>query len=681
MRKTSSLYALFLGLFCFVSAPASSYQPVQNLGESEVRPEASVFKLSSIQTISIDANVWAGKNLSVVDVLSAYGGIQGHKQGGVGSFQSVSIRGAAPRGLKIFIDGVPIEDAGGGSVNLGSIDLSLIERIDVYKGYVPAFLAGNGIGGAIHFITRKKVNAGGQIAMSYGSHGFQEIAFSLSLPIAKSWRLASALAYRHADNDYEFLNRNGTEYNTEDDFAAKRKNAQYTQISGNHSFYKTHESGALSTIVLRHEKELGGNPGKESNQTEVAGFNRDLGQLFYSYEPASFWDMNLALSVSGQIEKSVSHSFYPLDKIGYPNNYFMEYGAIRYFLQPKISLELAPDSSRPWAISLYAAGSAERLEARDNNEWVSAYDWHLSRLSAEGAGNVKWFLGSILAVEIESAVKGFQDKNSGGAWYSPIRNDSIMAKTNAHLFSSARLAFYVGKANSRLNGVASLGRYYREPQLMEQYGVYRNMMPNPDLKEETGWMGELGGSLKSHSEKSKLQISYFQTHQKNGVVWVTNSSLTKPFNLSRGLTRGVEISLESVPTSFFKTRLEATFQKALDRSGELLYSEKELPEEPSKTYYAEATFNLPYHIEWGVRAEYRSRLFKDRANLQRIPPQQLYHSFLSWAPLIHTKLTLSIQNLTDADYQSIYSAFPLPGRSYSLSFTQQIGFNKSHENK
>ena len=45
----------------------------------------------------------------------------------------------------------------------------------------------------------------------------------------------------------------------------------------------------------------------------------------------------------------------------------MEYGAIRYFVQPKISVELPADSSRSCADSLYLASSAERLEDRDNN--------------------------------------------------------------------------------------------------------------------------------------------------------------------------------------------------------------------------------------------------------------------------------------------------------------------------
>jgi outer membrane cobalamin receptor len=681
MRKTSPLVALFMGLFYSVSASVTDSLTVQNLGETEVHIGASITENLSNQVVSISEEAWVGKNFTAIDILSSYGGIQGHKQGGIGSFQSISIRGASSRGVKIFIDGVPLEDAGGGAVNLGSIDLNLVERIDVYKGYVPAFLGGNGIGGAIHFISKKRVNTGGQFSLSYGSHGLQEAAVSFTIPLISKTRFASSLAYRYSDNDYEFLNRNGTEYDTDDDFLVKRKNAWYLQFSGNHTFYHTHENGGFSTLSFRHEKEKGGNPGKESNQTEVAGFNRDLGQVFYSYEPIPYKNLQFTMSLSGQIEKSVSHSYYPLDKIGFPNTYYMEYGAIRYFLQPKIIVELPTDSSRSWAASLYLASSAERLEDRDNNEWISAYPWHLEQYVVEGASNIQWFLTRIISLELENAVKAFQNENSGGQWSLPIRNDSLISGSNQDLLGSGRLAMHFGHLKSPWKASLSLGRYFREPELMEQYGVYRNVLPNPDLKEETGWMGEISLSWKSASEKTKLQSTYFETHQKNGIIWVTNNSFSKPFNISKAITRGVELSLESKPTSFFKTRLEATIQKALDDSSDPLYQGKKLPEEPNTTYHAEAAWLLPYHLEWSFQAGYRSALYKDRANRQRIPAQSIYHTYLTWNPFKKTKFVLSVQNITDTEYQSIYSSYPLPGRTFSLTFIQQIGINKDENNQ
>ena len=176
---------------------------------------------------------------------------------------------------------------------------------------------------------------------------------------------------------------------------------------------------------------------------------------------------------------------------------------------------------------------------------------------------------------------------------------------------------------------------------MEQYGVYRNVLRIRFRRNRMD--GKISLSWKSASEKTKILSTYFETHQKNGIIWVTNNSFSKPFNISKAITRGVELSLESKPTSFFKTRLDATIQKALDDSSDPLYQGKKLPEEPTTTYHAVAAWLLPYHLEWSVQAGYRSTLYKDRANRQKIPAQSLYHSYLTWNPLKRTKFVLSVQ--------------------------------------
>ncbi|HPW93721.1 MAG TPA: hypothetical protein PLT31_00895, partial [Fibrobacteraceae bacterium] len=99
MRKTSPLVALFMGLFYSVSASVTDSLPLQNLGETEVHIGASITENLSNQVVSISEEAWVGKNFTAIDILSSYGGIQGHKQGGIGSFQSISIRGASSRGV------------------------------------------------------------------------------------------------------------------------------------------------------------------------------------------------------------------------------------------------------------------------------------------------------------------------------------------------------------------------------------------------------------------------------------------------------------------------------------------------------------------------------------------------------------------------------------------------------
>jgi hypothetical protein len=129
--------------------------PVQNLGLSEVSaPPASGIAVTGTDYMEILPSAWEGRGLSAAEILSTLTGIQSYTQGGMGSFQTVSIRGIAARNVLICIDGIPLNDASGGAADLGAIDLNNIEKIEVYKDRVPAKFGGAGIGGAINFISK-----------------------------------------------------------------------------------------------------------------------------------------------------------------------------------------------------------------------------------------------------------------------------------------------------------------------------------------------------------------------------------------------------------------------------------------------------------------------------------------------------------------------------------------------
>ena len=146
---------------CAVALLASSFafseEFVQDLGESSVYGTSSE-NVKPLQASSSYAEVmpesWEGRGLSAAEVLASLPGVQYTRQGGVGSFQTVSIRGVSAKNIVVCIDGVPLNDASGGAVDLGTIDLNQVEKIEVYKDRVPAKFGGRGIGGAINFVTK-----------------------------------------------------------------------------------------------------------------------------------------------------------------------------------------------------------------------------------------------------------------------------------------------------------------------------------------------------------------------------------------------------------------------------------------------------------------------------------------------------------------------------------------------
>ena len=190
---------------------------IQDLGESSVFATTSVEKplQASSSYAEVKPEAWEGRGLSAAEVLASLPGVQYTRQGGVGSFQTVSIRGVSAKNIVVCIDGVPLNDASGGAVDLGTIDLNQVEKIEVYKDRVPAKFGGRGIGGAINFVTKGSRPAesvlspdekkSGRVLLSYGSHNTWEASTQLLSRLTDSASVSASLSVRHSNNDYEIV--------------------------------------------------------------------------------------------------------------------------------------------------------------------------------------------------------------------------------------------------------------------------------------------------------------------------------------------------------------------------------------------------------------------------------------------------------------------------------------------
>ena len=70
----------------------SANDPVQDLGSSDVVSATGYLPAQDVSYTEINSSAWEGKSLTAADLLSTLPGIQAYKQGGLGSFQSVSRR-------------------------------------------------------------------------------------------------------------------------------------------------------------------------------------------------------------------------------------------------------------------------------------------------------------------------------------------------------------------------------------------------------------------------------------------------------------------------------------------------------------------------------------------------------------------------------------------------------------
>lgn len=682
MRETSrsiTALAVFLGMATFEVVPAaaahandadesivvSSQEFVQDLGSTEIvePPPSPADVAPSYEEIKPDS--WEGRGLSAAEVLSALPGIQSYKQGGMGSFQTVSIRGIAARNILICIDGVPVNDAGGGAADLGVIDLNNIEKIEVYKDRVPAKFGGAGLGGAINFVTKNSMSKGGRVIATIGSHNSFEGSAQISATPKDSVQFSATLSARHSDNDYEFLNRNGTAYNTDDDFTDKRENAEFTEYSGNLQYRILHKGDFFSTISASVTHTESGNPGHESSQTKVAEFVGDNAQVSYRLEAPILWQsLLLEAGVSGKFEKNVSASYYPLDYIGYSYPDFIHYGLAGYRLIPELTGTLILDR---FESSVRLGASAEKWEARGTIK-----DFGIARYTGSIAANGEFALTKWLSLFAEGNILKTNDEIDGGKFLMPTGTAIISDAEDRDLSFAGMVQAKFGKKDGWFGGNISIGHYYRQPQLMELYGVYQGVLSNPKLKDETAVRFEVGGFVQSPSKKSTLRATYFDTQLENGIFWTVSTNTMKAFNVDDASIQGIELELNSRPANFFETTIRGTIQDPRDESKVRMYNSKILPGEPVHSYYVEGKFYLPLHFDLALDVNYRTRIYTDRLNKTRQPPVTRYNAALGYAPWETTRLILGITNISDETYTNIFAPNPTPGREWHFTLLQKF---------
>lgn len=650
---------------------------VQDLGESSVY-EASSSEEKPLQASSSYAEIlpqaWEGRSLSAAEVLAALPGVQYTRQGGVGSFQTVSIRGVSAKNIVVCMDGIPLNDASGGAVDFGTIDLNQIEKIEVYKDRVPAKFGGRGIGGAINFITKGSKPAeavlkpeekkSGRLLLSYGSHDTWEASTQLLSRLTDSASVNASLSVRHSDNDYEFKSQNGTPYNPNDDFKDKRRNAEFTEYSGLFKARVLHANGVFSTLNFNFSRSEGGNPGRDDYQTTVAGYKGEFAQTTYRAElPQLRGWLWLELSLTGKFEKATSHSYYPLDHLGYDLPGMQVYGTAGYSLVPEVVANYSGDHLEAnMRLSLDAAYYS--------NRGTSSSDWNLMRVSTNISGDISYDIVKNFSIGGEASALIVKDDLHGGKFVQPTSSLTLETAEERDITWTGRAFVRYDAPNLRYGGNLSFGRFARMPQLMELYGVYPGMLSNPDLQNETALRFEVGGYYMIPKSNTAIRATYFETQVENGIYWLVSAGFAKPMNVGESHVRGFEAELESKPKKWLSVILRATFQNAEDRSEEKYYNGKKLPNEPSRSYYAEARLDLPYRLDFTWTSEYRTEIFDDRANRIRQPAVDLHHFSLGFTPFEKTRLVFALRNLTNETYRNPYISYPTPGREYKLTLTQ-----------
>lgn len=182
--------------------------PKGDLALDEVRIERKTVKkeieTSGFAVAVIETKEASLRNLTTNELLDRTVGVRVRQNGGEGASIEYNLNGMTGSTIGIFIDGLEISTYGS-SFNLNNIPPAMIDRIEVYKGVLPAHLSGNYIGGAINVIMKKDASANSlNAAVSYGSfHTFRTDLGAMYRNSKNGFTARISGFYSYSANDYE----------------------------------------------------------------------------------------------------------------------------------------------------------------------------------------------------------------------------------------------------------------------------------------------------------------------------------------------------------------------------------------------------------------------------------------------------------------------------------------------
>lgn len=169
------------------------------LGKSKAQRNREVPSAITI----IDSQELKYKTATLNEILDNAAGIKVAQQGGLGNASRIIIQGMDGKRIGIFINGMPMGNSD--EFQLSSIPIDMVDEVEIYKGIIPAWLGGDGLGGAVNI--RLKDFKKNHLEMAFEAASYNTYIGSLQLKhyLGKtSTALHAGATMNYAKNNYSF---------------------------------------------------------------------------------------------------------------------------------------------------------------------------------------------------------------------------------------------------------------------------------------------------------------------------------------------------------------------------------------------------------------------------------------------------------------------------------------------
>ncbi|MBM3320382.1 MAG: TonB-dependent receptor [Candidatus Eisenbacteria bacterium] len=612
----------------------------------------------------------SGRLLTIADILEESAGVRVRRFGGLGAFATASIRGSAPGQVEIYLDGIPLNSAEWGAVNLAELPVDNLVRAEIFRSGAPVALGASGIGGAVNLVTHPARDGHTSFALTAGSYDTWK---TYALRSGTAGGGAYLLSYRHLQTrgDFEFLYDRGTRtHNVADDTVLTRTNNAFREHTLLGKLRLPPLAGWTIELVDDWYLKESGLPGHGNLIYEEASFDNRRHRT------------SLAAASPGLLRKRVRADLgaYRLDR---RDRYYNPGKEPTLHLSDLIHRSEADGGHVLVTAHLLRARQTLRARADLRRESFEPEDGN----PAVGKGFPRERRVSSLSLEDEcllfrerlslyGALRWTESKDNfhGVLPYGPPPEPLQTAHSSG--FRAATLGAHADLAPF-LSLRASRARAGRLPTLFELFGTNGDVRPSPFLVPEEGTTWDGGFRLRAPEDgpiDGFLDISVFRSKRDSLIVFIQNSQRNfKAVNLEEADAEGVEIEWK-IEGGALRADGSFTSQDVRQRGSVPHWKSKWVPYVSAREFFSRLSLRLG-RIE--LRHEY-NRLdpyFRDRANTEE--DRAAARNIHNVGARIRFRgdrflFDLDVQNIGDEKSADSFG-YPMPGRTVYLTAAVEAG--------
>ena len=520
-----------------------------------------------------------GEQKNLPDLLESVPGLHVIRLSGRNGYAVASVRGSTSSQVAVYVDGVLANLQSEPAVDLSAIPVDSVERIEVYRGYIPARFGAQAMGGVINIIT--KTPAKPETVASVGAGSFGRVKANLShAMMLGGGKFFAAAGYDKSDGDFKYFNDNGTPYTPDDDYTGKRRDNAFENADLLLKWEDAHWK--LRGAWVRRDRDLPlAAPGmdKQDGLAQKRGAKQDVDRYEFSAERRQ---------KTGPVEWGVAANYVSQKK---------DYDSRRGESPSQIGGAYVTKSK-------YDTGRfAYRLDANapvgKNHFLEFLFEGYREELNVNGdmlfqyLGGVDFYAYEGYDVQLQDSIALDAD---GSLMFTPSLRWHKQDDTDKFTWQAALRKDFSPQWTMK----ATVGTYSRAPNMYERYGDGAYILPaKGDLKWEEGTQWDIGLQWRSKigAADSNMIVTYFRRESENLIEFDMESPRFARYkNIADAHVQGVELEW-TLAQDPWKLMLTGTWLDAVndtpDDSGAVRYDGKSLPNRPEWSGTARLTRAIP----------------------------------------------------------------------------------------